>query len=259
MLNNQDIKKIILIVKEAGQIIMNYYHNYSFNVEQKGDNSPVTCADLEANNFICTKLKELFPNILIISEEDVSNHHLLDESYQYFWSIDPLDATRSFIKKNGEFTINIGLIKDSKPSFGIVYSPLSKKLYYTDEQNIAYRQIEEQEAQIIHTRAIPEEGATIVVSESSVANNKLYTYLSDTKINQIITFSSSLKMCLIAEGEADIYLRLGNIMEWDTAAAHAILNSAGGSIKDLAGNDLTYGHKEKKYYNPEFIALGNNR
>lgn len=246
------IKPIIQIAEQAGEILMNYYNNYDFNIDYKHDSSPVTCADIEANNFICNQIMKIYPDIPIISEEDHDSHQ---RKHSLFWSIDPLDATKSFIDKNGEFTVNIGLVYNSQPILGVIYAPLSKQLYYC-EQKYAYKKHADNEPIFIRTREIPEEGATMLVSALSQNKEKVDQYFKGTLIKEIIPFSSALKICLIAEGIADIYPRFGQTMEWDTAAAHAILNAAGGSIKDLEGNHLTYGHNEKQYYNPHFIAKG---
>ncbi len=252
MIRNINIQDIITIAKQAGKIIMSYYASYDLNIHSKEDSSPVTCADLASNKLICEELNKLYPDIPIISEEDNLNrsHNGL------FWSVDPLDATQSFIHKNGEFTINIGLVANSAPILGVIYSPLSKKLYYVEHDGIAYKQLAEQAPIPIQTREVPETGLTVLISALSSNPTKLNLYLANKKIDKIIPFSSALKICIIAEGAADIYPRFGKTMEWDTAAAHAILSAAGGSIRDLEGNCLTYGHQERKYYNPEFIASG---
>ena len=170
--------------------------------------------------------------------------------------MDPLDATQSFIERRGEFTVNIGLIIDSKPVLGVVYAPLSKRIYYVDESKIAYKQINDQDPVAISARTIPAEtGAVILTSVLSNNQEQLSLYLRNKKVDKIIPISSSIKICMIAEGVADLYPRFGKTMEWDTAAAHAILNAAGGSIQNLNGIELSYGHFDLGYYNPEFIAL----
>ena len=248
----EDINKI---AKEAGRIIMNHYNNDSIEVCYKTDSSPVSAADLESNDFICQELTRLYPEIPIISEE--SDNTLLKYS-NYFWSIDPLDGTKGFLNRDGEFTVNIALIKNNIPILGTVYAPLNDQLYYVDQNNIPYKQSKGKSAIRIQTRSIPEEGAIILISVSSVNHEKLNQYLHNKKIDKIIPTSSALKICLIAEGKADFYPRFGQTMEWDTAAGHAILNAAGGSIKDLEGNHLNYGNFKQKFYNPEFIANGKN-
>ena len=248
-----NIENIIKIAKEAGEIIMSYYNHQALGIDYKDDSSPVTHADLASNKFICESLAKLHSSIPIVSEENEMNEHF---NSQVFWLVDPLDATQSFIKRQGEFTVNIGLIIDSKPKLGVVYAPLSKQLYYVGESGIAYKQLNEEDPIVIMARKTPEAGSIVLTSVLSNNQEKLDLYLRNKKIDKIMPISSSIKICMIAQGGADLYPRFGKTMEWDTAAAHAILNAAGGSIKNLKGNELTYGHIENGYYNPEFIAVG---
>ena len=248
-----DIQNIINIAKQAGDIIMSYYNHQEVSVDYKSDSSPVTKADLAANEFIFQSLSKLYPSIPVISEENLVNDHF---DSNIFWSVDPLDATKSFIDRVGEFTVNIGLIIDSRATLGVVYAPLSKQLYYVGEDNIPYKQLGNQASVVISTRDVPETGLVILTSSRSNNQEKLNIYLGGKKVDKIIPMSSAIKICMIAEGLGDLYPRFGRTMEWDTAAAHAILTAAGGSIKDLKGNELTYGRIEDQYYNPEFIACG---
>lgn len=243
------INKLIELAKEAGKIHLHYYQKDNLAVKFKEDESPVSVADLESNELICTELTKLYPDIPIISEE---NHNQLID-HEIFWLIDPLDGTKSFLNGQGEFTVNIGLIKNKKPISGIVYAPLCGDLYYVDIDNVPYKE----STGIIKARSIPEEGLTILVSAFSTNYDRLNSYLEGRKIDKIIPSSSAIKICRIAEGKADLYPRFGRTMEWDTAAGHAILNAAGGSIKYLDGNELSYGHIERAYANPDFIASGN--
>ncbi len=246
------IDNILTIAREAGKILLDHYNNDAIEVCYKEDASPVSTADLASNQFICQELLRLYPDIPIISEE---NDNLKLVTKDIFWSIDPLDGTKSYLNKDGAFTVNIALIKNHIPILGVVYAPLSDELYYTDQDKIPYKQ-SQGETHIIKARAIPEEGATVLISALSRNESKLKQYFENRKIDKIIPISSALKICMIAEGKADLYPRFGQTMEWDTAAGHAILNAAGGSIKDLNGQALTYGNFEKHYYNPEFIAMG---
>lgn len=245
-----NIQEVIHIAKQAGNIIMSYYNHEDIGIRYKKDFSPVTQADLASNEFICESLSNLQPSIPLISEESEMNSPI---SSSIFWSIDPLDATQSFIERNGEFTVNIALIKDNNPSIGVIYAPLSQRLYYVDN-NKAYKQLGNDTPTQIKTRPEPESGLIVLTSRHYKNQEKLNLYLKNKKIDKIIPTSSSIKICLIAEGVADLYPRFGKTMEWDTAAAHAILNAAGGNIIDLEGNNLRYGNFEKEYYNPEFIA-----
>lgn len=250
LLPSIDIKKINDISRAAGEIHMYYYSKNNIGVNYKSDNSPVTIADTESNKFICKELSNLYPNIPIISEEN----EISDIKHDIFWLIDPLDGTKSFIKRKGEFTVNIGLVCNKKPIIGVVYASLSNQLYYVGGDKVPYKE----SLGKIKTREAPTEGLTVLTSAFFNNNKKMNDYLKNKNINKVINESSSLKICLIAEGSADLYPRFGQTMEWDTAAAHAILKAAGGSIKDFEGNDLNYGNIEKKYYNPSFIAKGYN-
>lgn len=249
---NFNISPINEIARKAGDIIIQHYNNKNINITYKQDLSPVSTADLAANDFICYELSKLYPNVPIISEENDN----IPTTNELFWSIDPLDGTQSFLNKDGEFTVNIALVKKSTPIIGVVYAPLNKKLYYVSEDNIPYVSLENGSKKIIKTRTSPQEGLTVVISSSSINQQRINEYLKDKKIDKIILTSSALKICMIAEGEADIYPRFGKTMEWDTAAGHAILHAAGGKIVDLDGNSLTYGHHERLYLNPEFLASG---
>ena len=246
------IADVINIAKQAGKIILQYYSNEKIETKIKADSSPVSIADLESNDFICACLNKLYPNIPIISEENEDN---LIETGDSFWLIDPLDGTQSFLNKEDEFTVNIGLIKNSVPVLGVVYLPVKDAVYYVDVDNIPYKQIGNNAPVIIGARAVSGEGSKVLIS-TNADKIKLAQYLANKKVMQIIPAASALKICLIAEGEADLYPRFGPTMEWDTAAGHAILSAAGGSIKNLGGEELTYGHGNNKYYNPDFIAKG---
>lgn len=255
MLNHQSIiTDLIRICRTTGDLLLNFYNSNDIKITYKEDSSPVTCADFAANKLIHEEISKLTPNIPIISEEDVESHKL-QHSSPLFWSIDPLDATSSFINRNGEFTINIGLIKNNTPDLGLIYAPLSNNLYFNINDK-AFICDDSNSSRQIKTRTPPEEGATLLVSTGTVNQTKLKTFFSEINIKEVIPFSSALKICRIAEGLADFYPRFGKTMEWDTAAAHAILNAAGGSIKDLEGSQLRYGKINNNYYNPDFIASG---
>jgi 3'(2'), 5'-bisphosphate nucleotidase len=247
-----NMQTLIDITRKAGEIIMHHYRQESIEVKYKADSSPVSTADLESNQLICKELDRLYPDIAIISEENDNPPITKD----LFWSIDPLDGTKSFLNRSGEFTVNIALIKGTTPILGIVYAPLSDALYYVDIDNIPYKQSKDGKITQIKARSIPKEGSTVIVSKTSVNGPKLQEFLKHQQVHEIITCSSALKICLVAEGSADLYPRLGQTMEWDTAAGHAILNAAGGSICSLNNEELTYGNKALDYCNPEFIASG---
>ncbi len=249
-----NIYPIIDIVRRAGDIIMQYYNDLEIISIQKLDNSPVTEADIAADQFIISSLKEIHPDIQVFSEETAFDY----KGEKDFWLIDPLDATKSFIKKDGEFTINVALVKNFVPVLGIIYAPLSKVLYYSDKNKKAYKQLDGEGVKRIKVREVPSTGMTVLTSVYSNDQSKLELYLEDKLIEKIIPISSAIKICMIAEGSADLYPRFGKTMEWDTAAGHAILKAAGGNILDLEGRELIYGKYKEKFYNPEFIAYGAN-
>ena len=253
MLKHVKTEAIKDLARRAGKVIMAYYKLNDLDINYKVDDSPVTAADLASNQLICEELTKLYPSIPIVSEEN-DNYQTINK--KLFWSIDPLDGTKGFLSHNGEFTVNIALIVNSSPIVGVIYSPLKDTLYYVDEDKIAYKQIANHSPFPIKARSTPESGAVILTSTFSNNQERLNTYLQNKYVDKIIPTASALKICLIAEGSADLYPRFGQTMEWDTAAGHAILKAAGGNIKTLDGIELSYGHSKLKYYNPEFIAHG---
>ena len=222
----------------------------------------MTSADLAANNIITAELKKLYPNIPIISEEQKNLPYSERKHWETFWLIDPIDGTKEFIDKNGEFTINIALIHDKTPIFGIIYAPALDVLYYGFENQshkitnfINYNQKNKLEKKQIKIKSLDYDNITIAVSRRH-SKDKLKNLIANVFPNaKTIPKGSSLKMCLIAEGIADIYLRIGPTSEWDTAAGQAILNSAGGEIYDINSNILKYNTKAS-LLNPEFYAVG---
>ena len=231
MLNQIDIQDIVKIAKDAGKAIMKIY-NQEFDVEYKTDSSPLTIADKKANEIIVTALNQLSvnsfleKNIPIISEEGRSVPYDERKNWEYFWLIDPLDGTKEFVKKNGEFTINIALINKETPVLGVVYSPVLNVCYWAKRDEGAFKNGEKLPLKTKEKRDVYK----IVASRSHISNEtKDFIEAIDTdKEKVIISIGSSLKICLVAEGEANIYPRLGPTMEWDTAAAHAIVNESDG-------------------------------
>jgi len=231
VLDQIDIQDIVKIAKDAGKAIMKIY-NQNFDVEYKTDSSPLTIADIKANEIIVTALNQLSvnsflqQNIPILSEEGRSIPYDERKNWEYFWLIDPLDGTKEFVKKNGEFTINIALIYKDTPIIGVVYSPVLNVCYWAKRDEGAFKNGEKLPLKIKENRDVYK----IVASRSHMSNEtKDFIEAIDTdKEKVIISIGSSLKICLVAEGEANIYPRLGPTMEWDTAAAHAIVNESNG-------------------------------
>ena len=250
MLDQIDIQDIVKIAKDTGKAIMKIY-NQEFDVEYKTDSSPLTIADKKANEIIVTALNQLSvnsfleKNIPIISEEGRSVPYDERKNWEYFWLIDPLDGTKEFVKKNGEFTINIALINKETPVLGVVYSPVLNVCYWAKRDEGAFKNGEKLPLKTKEKRDVYK----IVASRSHMSNEtKDFIEAIDTdKEKVIISIGSSLKICLVAEGEANIYPRMGPTMEWDTAAAHAIVNESGGLFNKYIDKD----DYQKHVYNKE--------
>jgi 3'(2'), 5'-bisphosphate nucleotidase len=250
MLDQINIQDIIKIAKDAGKAIMKIY-NQNFDVEYKTDSSPLTIADKKSNEIIVTALNQLSvnsflqQNIPILSEEGRSIPYDERKNWEYFWLIDPLDGTKEFVKKNGEFTINIALIYKGAPVLGVVYSPVLNVCYWAKKGESAFKDGKKLPLKAKEQRDVYK----IVASRSHMSNEtKDFIEAIDTdKEKVIISIGSSLKICLVAEGEANIYPRLGPTMEWDTAAAHAIVNESGGLFNKYINKDAY----QKHVYNKE--------
>jgi 3'(2'), 5'-bisphosphate nucleotidase len=251
---------------QAGEIILEYYDGFKDMAPvKKNDGSPVTQADKDAEIFIEKHLKELMPNVPVIGEELYSNGIRPDLSqHDYYWLVDPLDGTRSFIRGEGNFTTNIALIHCGQPVLGVVYAPQKEEIYYgyfdsdTNEGH-AYRYFEQSDNEkSIRTRKVPKKGLSVMTSGDYPNESKHQEFLKDYKVANITRCASSLKICAIANGKADLYARFGPTGEWDTAAGHAVLRAAGGDIRDISGNSLRYGENSKDIINPDFIAASND-
>lgn len=233
----------------AGDVIMGFYKG-EISSEHKGDGSPITKADLAAHHIIVNALSKLTPEILIISEESETK---ASPTGEFFWLVDPLDGTKEFINKNGEFTVNIALIQNGTPILGVVYAPALEQMYVGNVYSSkAYKYFRDSRNQNIKISNGSVAGNIVVGSRSHNDEEKMSAFLKDEKIKSFVGCGSSLKFCLIAEGKAQLYPRLGRTMEWDTAAGHAVLLAAGGSVKTLEGVPLVYG--KDGLDNPHFVA-----
>lgn len=238
------------IANDAAHTIMEVYST-DFSAKIKSDNSPVTEADQRANDLIVERLSILTPHIPVISEEAEKPHI---DTVAPFWLVDPLDGTKSFIARDGQFTVNIGLIINKAPALGVMHLPAAGDLYWGIVGKGAYKQPAEcDEAQPIAVREPSKEGYDIVMSKV-YRSPKLEDWTKDYPIRRRVQAGSALKFCRVAEARADIYPRLGPTMEWDTAAGHAIVEAAGGYVTDLSGEPLRYG--KEGYLNPAFVASG---
>lgn len=254
--SQQYLQAVIVIAKAAGQAIMQVYST-EFSVVKKEDNSPLTHADLVAHHTIIEALAQLTPNIPIISEESVATAYDIRKQWKQYWLIDPLDGTREFVKRNGEFTVNIALIDDHRPILGVVYAPVTELLYFAVSGKGAYKQVQTNPPQPIHTKPLDLQHP-IVAGSRSHSDQNMQNFMRNLEAHlrvkpELISMGSSLKICLVAEGLADVYPRLGPTSEWDTAAGHCILQEAGGDIVDETDSALRYNTKES-LLNPLFFA-----
>ncbi len=254
------VKALAEIAYDAGNIILKHYVDEIVS-KKKDDMSPVTAADEEAEKFILARLKHLAPDIPVIAEEEAAAGRLAKIGHHFFL-VDPLDGTKEFINKNGEFTVNIAEIIDGKPVRGVVHAPAIERLFFGETLSGAFEIMAKPggapdfgEASRIGVRAVPAAGLTAVASRSH-RDSKTDEYLAAYKVNDFISAGSSLKFCLVAAGEADIYPRTGRTMEWDTAAGHAVLAAAGGTVTQLDGKPFLYGKADEKFANPFFVAKG---
>jgi len=243
--------RIAGIARQAGAAIMHVYAT-DFAVRGKADASPVTEADEQAEALILSELRSLTPRIPIVSEEAASAGQTPDIGAR-FWLVDPLDGTKEFISRNGEFTVNIALIEEQRPTLGVVYAPALDRLFL-GAQSLGARVEEPAGGRDIACRRVPGAGLTVVSSRSHGDAAALDRFLEGRTVAASINAGSSLKFCLVAAGEADLYPRFGRTMEWDTAAGDAVLRAAGGRVTELDGRELRYG--KPGFANPHFIARG---
>lgn len=245
------LEEILHLARDAGKAIMTIYAK-DFTVEYKDDNSPVTDADLAAHRIIAAKLAELTPEIPVLSEENASISWQQRQQWQRYWLVDPIDGTKEFIKKNGEFTVNIALIKNGEPVLGVVHAPALNVSYLAAEAIGAFRECGEARIELKVTK-VPNQGTIKVVGSRSHPSPDLADYLSQFEDVDMVPKGSSLKLCLVAEGAADVYPRLGPTSEWDTAAGHAVAAIAGARVSQLDGTPLRYNQKDS-YLNPYFVV-----
>lgn len=243
------------IAKEAGDRILEVYET-DFTVQQKDDKSPLTAADLAANQAIVSGLAELTPEIPVLSEESAAVPFEERGGWHCYWLIDPLDGTREFVKRNGEFTVNIALIQGHRPVMGVVYVPVTGLTYYACQGMGAHKREPGKNDQRIHVCKLTD-GPIVVAGSRSHRGDSLNRFLANIGEHEIISMGSSLKICLVAEGKADVYARLGLTSEWDTAAAHCVVEEAGGFVTELTMQPLRYNTKES-ILNPQFFVFGDD-
>ena len=261
MLKKIDIHKINSIAKKAGDEIMKIYQQ-DFEVDYKADNSPLTKADIKSNEIITESLKDLYPEIPILSEENKEVPYNIRKNWEYFWLIDPLDGTKEFVKKNGEFTVNIALIHKDTPVLGVIYAPVLEILYYAQKEKGAFKQEKNKKPQRLPIYKHANNDILKVIVSKSHYNQETRDFVNNLKnkfkkIIEFIRIGSSLKLCFIAEGKADIYPRLASTMEWDIAAGQAIVEQAGGKIVEFKTQTILK-YNKKNLLNPYFLTKGNN-
>ena len=245
------------IALSAGRVILDIYDApETIEITRKDDRSPLTAADLAANEVISAGLEDLTPDIPILSEESATVDYDIRRTWSSYWLVDPLDGTREFIKHNGEFTVNIALIENHRPVLSVVYAPVKQLLYSALAGYGAYRSEGDKPAQRIGiSDRQSESGIVRVVGSRSHAGDSLVAFLEKIGEHELLSIGSSLKLCLVAEGSADLYPRLGPTSEWDTAAAQCIVEQAGGAVLTLSGQPLMYNQKES-LLNPHFMVIG---
>ncbi len=245
------VDELIAIARNAGASIMDIYAS-NFDFRSKSDASPVTEADERAELIISNALRNLTPDVPVVAEEAVAAGKQIEVS-DLFWLVDPLDGTKEFISRNGEFTVNIALIHRGDPIAGVVFAPALDRVF-CGLLNVGAFVEEDGIRRSISVRSVPPEGLTVVASRSHGDADELADFLRKQKIAEIRSTGSSLKICLVAAGEADLYPRLGRTMEWDIAAGDAVVRAAGGNLKTLSGQDMKYGKPD--FENPHFVVFG---
>ena len=262
MSHSLDLKKLCLecvtIAREAGAAILTIY-NADFDVHEKEDKSPLTDADMASHHLIMQRLSQLTPDIPVLSEESAKLPFAERASWQTYWLVDPLDGTREFVKRNGEFTVNIALIHQHKSIIGVINVPVLDIDYYAWENGGCYKAEQNGEAKQISVKKLDhtENTPLTVAGSRSHGSEMMQQYMEKLGNVEILSMGSSLKFCLVAEGRADLYPRLGLTSEWDTAAAHCIVEQAGGYITKTDMTPLEYNTKDS-LLNPFFFVFADN-
>jgi 3'(2'), 5'-bisphosphate nucleotidase len=247
------IPQVVALATEAGDAVMEIYSQDDFGTTYKENDSPLTRADMAAHCLILEQLQVLTPNLPTLSEESKSIPYESRQNWGTFWLIDPLDGTKEFIKRNGEFTVNIALIENGEPVLGVVHAPALDITYWAAKGLGAFKRTKEKVTQQIRVSDY-REGTLKIVASRSHAGESLTQFLQTISNYECVSMGSSLKLCLVAEGTAHLYPRLGPTMEWDVAAAQCVVTEAGGTLTDLDGDTLRY--NKPNLLNPYFIVSG---
>lgn len=247
------LTQLVDISRRAGLEILEWYHD-DMGITRKSDDSPLTRADLASHKLIDTELRKHWPDIPVLSEESADIPWNTRKNWRQYWLVDPLDGTKEFIHRNGEFTVNIALIRDHQPVLGVVHVPVTDISYFGARGYGAWQQTAGADSRVIAIRQ-PAAKPAVIVGSRSHANPELVEQLQALGPHTLISMGSSLKFCRVAEGLADFYPRLGPTSEWDTAAAQAVVEAAGGQVVKIDGSALDYNNKDS-YLNPFFFVLG---
>jgi 3'(2'), 5'-bisphosphate nucleotidase len=255
-IKHEDLATLVYEVRQIASLasdkILEIYET-DFSVEQKDDHSPLTTADMAAHNTICEALKRITPNTPILSEESSQISFAERQSWNQYWLVDPLDGTREFIKRNGEFSVNIALIEKHQSILGVIHIPVSGICYSASFNNGAFKHEPDKDAKKISAKKTDASNITIAGSRSH-GNAKQKSFIEKMDDPEILAIGSSLKFCLVAEGLADIYPRFGPTSEWDSGAAQCIVEEAGAIVVDTDFNTLKYNTKES-LLNPSFLVI----
>ncbi len=249
------LERALTIARDAGRQILDIYAT-DFDVEAKDDRSPLTAADMASHRCIVEGLRALTPGIPVLSEESRMLPYETRSRWREYWLVDPLDGTKEFVKRNGEFTVNIALIRDGWPELGVVHVPVGGQTFAALKKHGSWRVDPDGPRRRIACRPLPE-GPPTVVGSRSHAGKRLQDYLDRLGPHRLVPMGSSLKFCLVAEGRADLYPRLGPTSEWDTAAAQCVVEQAGGRVTDTALERLRYNTKDS-LLNPDFLVFGDD-
>ena len=240
---------------EAGEAIMAVYGKDTFVVDQKADASPVTEADMAADAIISAGLRSAYPDIALVTEEQAESHA---QDVSTFLIVDPLDGTKEFVNRRGDFTVNIALVEEGVPTVGVVYAPAKGRMFYTAREGAVEETgplaADKTGEKTPISVSVPDNTALRVVASKSHRSPELETYIGRYSVEDSVAAGSSLKFCLVATGEADFYPRLGPTMEWDTAAGHAVLRAAGGEVRRF-DDHAPLGYGKEAFRNPYFLAL----
>jgi 3'(2'), 5'-bisphosphate nucleotidase len=254
-LSSDSIEQLKTIAREAGAAIMEVYQQDDFGVIDKEDKSPLTKADKAANDIICAGLEKLDEPFPIISEENKDIPFESRRNFTTFWLVDPLDGTKEFIKRNGEFTVNIALISNGKPVFGVVYAPVPNTMYYAAEGSGAFIETDDGEKKLEAATFSMKDASLNVVCSRSHLNDETQSFIDKLTAPETVSKGSSLKFLILATGEAHLYPRIAPTMEWDTGAAQCVLEEAGGKVVEYeTGEPLRY--NKQVLLNPFFLATG---